>query len=100
MTLRRDALLRKARAGRLEARSAFHYRDGEPYEAPDPTWRPVCIIATHDDFRDGWYHLRAGDFTTKSGAAYAVASADGRELITLRVHSNAVHYLREVVPSS
>ena len=89
-TLRRDALLRKAKAGKLVLVDSYHFDDmmGESRSNKE---MPVAIRPEKfEDRKEGVAYLFEQDFKTKSGAAYLCDNGT----ISLHVHSNCHFTLR------
>ena len=93
--IRRDVLMRLAKAGRLMAVDRYSYSEysGEQQGLKAPM--PVVVLNSYKDFQPGKYNLHEHDFTSKSGSAHVEASG----LITLYVHSNSNHTL-QILPET
>ena len=92
-TMRRDQLLRLARAGRLVMVEGYSFCDlyGESRTSKE---LPVRVLENCRDYRDGFCNVSADDFTSTCGHA----SRDG-DLVRLHVHSNS-HYTFRVLPEA
>jgi hypothetical protein len=89
-TLRRDVLLRKAKAGKLILVDSYHF-DDMTGESRGNKEMPVAIRPEKFEGRkEGVAYLFEHDFKTKSGAAYLCANGT----ISLHVHSNCHFTLR------
>jgi len=91
-TMRRDTLLKLARAGRLVAVGGYHYTRDEPTEGDRFAGRlPVNVTETGRTWetrKEGYYNIPEHDFTGNCG--HASKSDDGRR-VHLYVHSNCNH---------
>lgn len=89
-TIRRDSLLRKAKAGKLILVDSYHYDDMSG-ESRGNKEMPVAIRPDKfEDRKEGVAYLFESDFKTKSGGASL--NKDGT--IALTVHSNCHYTLR------
>jgi hypothetical protein len=85
-TIRRDALLRAVKAGKMISVSSYHFDDMTGQEIRS-TPLPARIMAGGQDFREGFCNLYESDFSSSCG--YACENESGT--FTLGVHSNC-HY--------
>lgn len=91
-TIRRDKLLRLAKAGQLVAVDSYHFDDMSGESRMRDGNKPVRIMAEYGDFKEGFYNLRESDFDSSCGSAHL--NDDGT--ITLYVHSNSNYTFRLV----
>ena len=92
--IRRDKLLRLARAGKLVAVEGYSFDDctGESRWTGE---KPVHVMARgggHDYKGDGFYHVGEWDFMSEVGSAWML----GPKHICLYVHGNCNHTFRIV----
>lgn len=87
-TVRRDKLMRMAKAGKLLAVASYHFDDmmGESRGDHSKDPMPVVIREHGKHYQDGTYAVFESDFKSSSGTAYT--SGDHYVLI---VHSNSNH---------
>jgi len=90
-TIRRDKVMRLARARKLVAIGSRSF-DDQHGESRLMHERPVNLVEGGIGRKEGYVNLEPWDFKTKSGAAYE--HPDGT--ITLHVHSNLNYTLRVV----
>jgi len=96
-TIRRDVLLRKAKAGKLVRVESYQFDDmyGESRTEAGKDGAveiPVRICDGARDCKEGYCNLTEFEFGTKSGAAWRNENGT----ITMVVHSNMSYTFREV----
>ena len=84
MRMRRDTLLKLAKAGKLVAVGSYYY-DEMSGESRDAAKGKPVRVAKYGDFKDGAFNVMESDFSGSCGAASV--SADGK-IVTLYAHSN------------
>lgn len=88
-TLRRDKLLRLAKAGRLVLVDSYHYDEMTGSQRGGPEM-PVRIREQPHDWLTGYCNLGTYEFTNKSGRAWQEENG----LVTLYYHSNCNYTFR------
>lgn len=94
-TIRRDMLLRRVQAGKVELLESYHFDDmtGTSGHDRNKPGKPVAIMPSNwRDRKDGVAYLFESDFKSKSGLAYW--RDETNHIAILIVHGNCNYTLR------